>query len=67
MRRISVYLVGLSLGASLAGCKTPEVFSGWNSYVPGFGAAAASEEELPSPGDTVESGMPPVEGTWDAP
>jgi hypothetical protein len=66
MRRISVYLVGLSLGVSLAGCKTPEVLSGWNSYVPGFGTTA-TEEELPSPGATVESEMPPVEGDWDAP
>lgn len=67
MRRISVYLVGLSLGAALGGCKTPEVFSGWNSYVPGFGAAATTEKELPSPGATVEAEMPPVEGDWDAP
>lgn len=67
MRRICVYLVGVSLGATLAGCKTPEVFSGWNAYVPGFGDTAASEDELPSPGETVESEMPPVEGNWEAP
>lgn len=67
MRRIAVYLVGLSLGASLTGCKTPEVFSGWNAYVPGFGDTATTEEELPSPGDTVQTEMPPVAGSWDAP
>lgn len=67
MRRTSVYLVGLSLGLSLTGCRTPEVFSGWNAYVPGFGAGATGDEELPSPGDTVQSEMPAVEGSWEAP
>lgn len=66
MRRVTVLFAALALVPAL-GCRTPEVFSGWNSYVPTFGMTSSAEEELPSPDQTMNGEMPAVEGNWNAP
>jgi hypothetical protein len=66
MRRVLVLLAAIAALPTL-GCRTTEVLSGWDSYVPTFGMTSTEEAELPSPDQTLKSPMPAVEGDWKAP